>query len=152
MRFLCENENIWLMNWLFPFQSCHVQCLFIALSCWTGRISLICLEGKSMTPCWGNTFFFWHRRTSRTTDANFDCASVENAKLSRWIIPLDFKCRTTLHDTEELNIWYHNVCIEIESLGYRFIFTLSALGDKDKSDFVRYIIGENRIWQLTPQE
>ena len=53
---------------------------------------------------------------------------------------------------EELNIWYHNVCTEIESLGYLFIFKLSALGDKDKSDFVLYIIGEHKIWQLTPQE
>ena len=53
---------------------------------------------------------------------------------------------------EELNICYHNVCIEIESLGYLFIFKLSALGDKDKSDFVLYIIGEHKIWQLTPQE
>ena len=44
------------------------------------------------------------------------------------------------------------MCIEIESLGYVFSFTLSALGDKDKPDFVMYIIGENRIWQLTPQE
>ena len=37
-----------------------------------------------------------------------------------------------------LNICYHNVCIEIESFGYLFIFTLR--GDKDKSDFVLYII------------
>ena len=50
------------------------------------------------------------------------------------------------------NICYYNVCIEIESLGYLFIFKLSALGDKDKSDFVLYIIGEHKIWQLTPQE
>ena len=42
-----------------------------------------------------------------------------------------------------LNICYHNVCIEIESLGYLFIFTLR--GDKDESDFVLYIIGENKI-------
>ena len=47
---------------------------------------------------------------------------------------------------EELNICYHNVCIEIESLGYLFIFILR--GDKDESDFVLYIIGENKIWQL----
>ena len=53
---------------------------------------------------------------------------------------------------EELNICYHNVGIEIESLGYLFGFKLSALGDKDKSDFVLYIIGEHKIWQLTPQE
>ena len=53
---------------------------------------------------------------------------------------------------EELNICYHNVGIEIESLGYLLIFRLSALGDKDKSDFVFYIIGENKILQLTPQE
>ena len=56
---------------------------------------------------------------------------------------------------EELNICYHNVCIEIELLGYLFIFELSALGDKDKSNqkiFVLYIIGEHKIWQLTPQE
>ena len=54
---------------------------------------------------------------------------------------------------EELNICYLNVCIEIESLGYLFIFTLSALGDKDKLDFVLYlyIIGENKIWQLKLQ-
>ena len=54
---------------------------------------------------------------------------------------------------EELNICYHNACIEIESLGYLFIFTLSALGDKDKLDFVLYlyIIGENKIWQLKLQ-
>ena len=44
-----------------------------------------------------------------------------------------------------LNICYHNVCIEIESLGYLFIFKLNALGDKDKSDFVLYIIVENKI-------
>ena len=37
-----------------------------------------------------------------------------------------------------LDICYHNVCIEIESFGYLFIFTLR--GDKDKSDFVLYII------------
>ena len=52
---------------------------------------------------------------------------------------------------EELNFCYLNVCIEIESLGYLFIFTLSALGDKEKSDFVLYIIGENKIWQLKLQ-
>ena len=64
------------------------------------------------------------------------------SKLSRSIVPQGFKCRTTLHDTM-LNICYHNVCIEIESLGYLFIFTLR--GDKDESDFVLYIIGENKI-------
>ena len=42
-------------------------------------------------------------------------------------------------------LFNHNVCIEIESLGYLFIFTLSALGDKEKSDFVLYIIGEHKI-------
>ena len=51
------------------------------------------------------------------------------SKLSRSIVPQGFKCRTTLHDTM-LNICYHNVCIEIESLGYLFIFKFSALGDK----------------------
>ena len=64
------------------------------------------------------------------------------SKISRSIVPQGFKCRTTLHDTM-LNICYHNVCIEIESLKYLFIFTLT--GDKDKSDFVLYIIVENKI-------
>ena len=66
--------------------------------------SLICLEGKSMTPCWANTFLFYSsqqlfvpvscvasghyqvccarhggpRTPSTTTDANLDCAFVEN--------------------------------------------------------------------------
>ena len=44
-----------------------------------------------------------------------------------------------------VGIFDHNVCIEMESLGYLFIFKLSALGDKDKSDFVLYIIGEHKI-------
>ena len=64
------------------------------------------------------------------------------SKLSRSIVPQGFKCRTTLHDTM-LNICYHNVCIEIESLGYLLISTLR--GDKNESDFVLYIIGENKI-------
>ena len=40
------------------------------------------------------------------------------------------------------------MCIEIELLGYLFIFELSALGDKDKLNkkiFVLYIIGEQNL-------
>ena len=72
-----------------------------------------------MTPCWGNTFSF--------------VTGERQEQLTQTLI------------VRLYHIWYHNVCIEIESLGYLFIFTLSALGDKDKSDFVRYIIGENKI-------
>ena len=44
-----------------------------------------------------------------------------------------------------VGIFDHNVCIEMESLGYLFSVTLSALDDRDKPDFVRCIIaGKNK--------
>ena len=43
-----------------------------------------------------------------------------------------------------VGIFDHNVCIEMESLGYLFSVTLSALDNRGKLDFVRCIIGENK--------